>query len=807
MANVTENILLTNFVSTSLTADILAGDLSCTIGQGSSGMPDIDTRTDQYFYLVFQKISAPTIREIVKCTAIAVEGRTEFGTILTIVRGQEGTTPLAWTVADTRIKLNITAATLEDLTDEITAVVDYVDYADPTAADQTDAATDNSIANIMARYGATTYHTIILRPGTYTVTDDFTTDIYTSFAILGGAEFDINVDGKTLTIQGGVIAPRNTRIATEGLVSGSLMSIPNQECPVEWWGALTTDTTNNHLFLDGASRGCKHLIFGETSNADGYFINTSFSFNANTEFLEFRNSASLYADSGTTVTFTNQEIIAPFTANILMDNGGTYDGEIANNPISVHWRGAIGDGVAEDQDAILAILTLAGSNSVIEFANDKIYLTRGVNFPLNSTDVTIVGGHFRADNDAPDVSSGVAGAIFTLSTGNPKCTFRDGFYEVPDTVGAGDIACIKIVDATDCQIYNNRFEGMKATSTNTGQVIMDGAFFCQVHNNIFLRETEEEIVSGSFIVVQKGNEFSAIPFQNNVSNNICRGKALNGILFSSESGTCSNNSIDLDAVDGGEPGTCLIYVDNDNNTISGNTLKHTPSGTVTASLGDGICAGPDVDNLVIFGNNVTGADGTGDSGIDINAGANYVIISSNVLEGNTNRVTVNAGATNITQIGIVGVSDVPYVLFHQKQSEGVASGGVNVANTWNRRVLTHEVSDVDGLAALSSGDIVLEAGIWRIHIVAEVYDSNDSCLRFRNITDSSTAVLGVNSSQTGDGQPLAGQFTISAQKTMRVEHWTQSANANGQGVARAVAAPDTEDELYCTVELWKVGEA
>ena len=792
MANVTENILLTNFVSTTLSADILVGALSCSVADGS-GMPAPDT--DQYFYLVFQKISAPTTREIVKCTARSVNS-------LTIVRAQESTPDLAWTVADTRVKLNITAATLEDLTDEITAVVDYVDYADPAAADQTDADANNSIADIMARYGATTYHTIILRPGTYTVPDDFTTDIYTSFAILGGAKFDINVDTKTLTIQGGVLAPRNTPIRTAEAVPGQrVMSIPNQECPVEWWGALTTDTTNNHLFFDSASRGCKHLIFGETSNANGYFINTSFSFNANVEFLEFRNGANLYADSGATVTFTDQELIAPFTGNILMDNGGTYAGTIANNPISVHWRGAIGDGVAEDQDAILDILTLAGSNSVVEFANDKIYLTRGVAFPASNTDVTIVGGHFRADNDAPDVSSGVAGGIFTLGAGNDKCTFRDGFYEVPDTVGAGDIACIKIVDATDCQIYNNRFEGMKALSTNTGQVIIDGTNYCQVHNNIFLRETApEEIVSGSFIVVQQGVG-SAIPVQNNVSNNICRGKALNGILFSSEAGTCSNNSIDLDADDGGEPGTCLIYVDNDNNTISGNTLKHTPSGTVAASLGDGICAGPDVDNLVIFGNNVTGADGTGDSGIDIDGGANYVTISSNVLEGNTNRVTVNAGATNIAQIGTAGVRELYIVQY--REDEGVGGHALGTA-VWTKIQLNTPIEPISP-SPIVDNRVRLPAGSYEYDYDAGfgVVLYEDFC-RGRLYDNTAGAAIANSESMRGTLQAAssvqahsAGVFDISVESDIELQGIVErAASTAGQPNAGADIG---HDEVYSMI--------
>jgi len=89
-----------------LNASIASGDTSLTLSSGQGArFPSLGA--GDYFYATL--IDTSNNLEIVKCTARTSD-------VLTITRGQEGTTARAYTVGD-RVELRVTAAGLEDATD------------------------------------------------------------------------------------------------------------------------------------------------------------------------------------------------------------------------------------------------------------------------------------------------------------------------------------------------------------------------------------------------------------------------------------------------------------------------------------------------------------------------------------------------------------------------------------------------------------------------------------------------------------------------------------------------------------------
>jgi hypothetical protein len=99
-------VLFTNNATTNLAATITSGSTSITVLAGTGALFPNPTAPD-YFLITLIGISGSPI-EIVKCTARSTD-------TLTIARGQEGTTPSAFTGGD-QVQLRITAAQMQAAT-------------------------------------------------------------------------------------------------------------------------------------------------------------------------------------------------------------------------------------------------------------------------------------------------------------------------------------------------------------------------------------------------------------------------------------------------------------------------------------------------------------------------------------------------------------------------------------------------------------------------------------------------------------------------------------------------------------------
>lgn len=95
-------ILFTNNAATTLASSITSGDTSLTVASGGGALFPNPTSPDYFLVTLVGVSGTPT--EIVKVTARSTD-------TFTIVRGQEGTTPSAFTGGD-KVELRITAATM-----------------------------------------------------------------------------------------------------------------------------------------------------------------------------------------------------------------------------------------------------------------------------------------------------------------------------------------------------------------------------------------------------------------------------------------------------------------------------------------------------------------------------------------------------------------------------------------------------------------------------------------------------------------------------------------------------------------------
>lgn len=147
------------------------------------------------------------------------------------------------------------------------------------------------------------------------------------------------------------------------------------------------------------------------------------------------------------------------------------------------------------------------------------------------------------------------------------------------------------------------------------------------------------------------------------------------------------------------------------------------------------------------------------------------------------------------------------VLHVRDEKATTVHGGASAATTWNVRDLnTVGVNQITG-ASLASNQITLPAGTYRIRARAPATKVDEHVLRLRNVTDGTTTLVGstalsFNADTSQEDSILWGVFTIAAEKTFELQHWTEDAKAtNGLGNATGSG----EVEVYA--EVWIEQEA
>jgi len=152
---------------------------------------------------------------------------------------------------------------------------------------------------------------------------------------------------------------------------------------------------------------------------------------------------------------------------------------------------------------------------------------------------------------------------------------------------------------------------------------------------------------------------------------------------------------------------------------------------------------------------------------------------------------------------VFAAHDRPVAFLSDVKSAGT-DGGTATSGSWFTRALTEE-ADPDGIVTVSSNQFTLQAGTYEIKALAIALDVDSHKIRLRNITDSTTDIVGLSthaqdSNSTGTTAYLEGLLTIAGAKVFELQHRVQVTSATlGQGVAGDFG----EDEKYALVKIKK----
>lgn len=226
-----------------------------------------------------------------------------------------------------------------------------------------------------------------------------------------------------------------------------------------------------------------------------------------------------------------------------------------------------------------------------------------------------------------------------------------------------------------------------------------------------------------------------------------------------------------------------------------------PAGDVTAAAnlddntlirGDGGLKGiQDSAVLLDDSDNMSGVtslivDGTGDSQFATASGTLVVIDYSDNKVGvgdlTPDEIFTVAGTTQTTTLVVTGTfifGGNPYAQIQDQKTAGT-DGGTCTTGAWRTRDLNTEVYDDIGVT-ISSNQVTLPIGTYRVRAQSESRGANRARLKFYNITDTADTILG-NSIFTADNQlTFDGRFRITASKTFEVQHYCETTSSVGFG--------------------------
>lgn len=145
-----------------------------------------------------------------------------------------------------------------------------------------------------------------------------------------------------------------------------------------------------------------------------------------------------------------------------------------------------------------------------------------------------------------------------------------------------------------------------------------------------------------------------------------------------------------------------------------------------------------------------------------------------------------------------------YILIRDEKSSGV-HGGTFTLGSWQTRTLNTEVSDSGNHASISSNQITLAAGTYRVKSHAPAFAIDDHKIRLYNITDASDEIVGTSETSFSSGNNynrsfLEGKIVLASSKVLELQH-RSSATKTTNGFGRA--ATFGVIEVFAVIEFWK----
>jgi hypothetical protein len=194
--------------------------------------------------------------------------------------------------------------------------------------------------------------------------------------------------------------------------------------------------------------------------------------------------------------------------------------------------------------------------------------------------------------------------------------------------------------------------------------------------------------------------------------------------------------------------------------------------------------------------NLTGADLHEPKGVAA-ATADHVYVADGAGSGTWQKVTSASLDATSNPFGAA--------LYHlQDQKAANTDGGTFTSGAWRTRTLNTEVTDEITGSSLSSNQITLPSGTYFIIAYAEAAQCGGHKVRWRNVTDGTTALVGesafANTSNGVSNARVQGRFTIAAEKVFELQHRCGTTASDGFGIASNF----DELEVYSDVMIWKL---
>lgn len=186
---------------------------------------------------------------------------------------------------------------------------------------------------------------------------------------------------------------------------------------------------------------------------------------------------------------------------------------------------------------------------------------------------------------------------------------------------------------------------------------------------------------------------------------------------------------------------------------------------------------------------------------DVDLDPNDIAIGGHYLVTYDASANSAAGAWILHEVGRA----TPTLHVRDEKTSGT-EGGAAAAATWNTRTQNTTVYNGITGASLASNQITLPVGTYEVAAFAGAFSVDRHKVRFRNVTDGTTAIAGLNAfaqdtSPEASIAVLNGKFTIAASKAFELQHYTELAKTgNGLGVA----VSSGEVEVYSEAVVRKI---
>ena len=137
---------------------------------------------------------------------------------------------------------------------------------------------------------------------------------------------------------------------------------------------------------------------------------------------------------------------------------------------------------------------------------------------------------------------------------------------------------------------------------------------------------------------------------------------------------------------------------------------------------------------------------------------------------------------------------------------GATAGGASTAGVYQTRVL-NTLEDTTGIVkSLASNQFTLPSGKYLIEASAPCFAGNTHKLRLRNITDSTSPIMGTKEFNTAASASqttsvLGGVITITSDKVFEIQQYIQTANGEGLGISNVSGG---DDNVFAQVKITKI---